>query len=142
MAIYNLSGLMPSATLCEDMALPIATSAALTNDITLQHKKGEDVIIKVYSASVTTELAGGASLTFTPYLADTVANLTASPTILPATIITQAVQSDASWASGEFICSFIIPKELIGTNNYLRIMATTSANESADKIEAFAFVRN
>ena len=142
MGLYNKFGYTYDQLICEDTALPNAGAAALTNDIEIKSRQGENLIIKVFAASTTVELAGGNSLTFRPLIADTVANLTAAPTTLPATIITQGVQSDVSWSAGEFICSFIIPKELIGTNNYLRINAVTTADESADKIEAFSFTTN
>ena len=135
MAQYNRLGYAVDQILAEDWALPNAgTSNFMTNIATIDSKKQGNLRILVCSASVTTELAGGASLQFIPFVGAT----TTPDVVLPGTIITQAVQTDASWVSGEPICEIIIPRSLIpATAKYLGIKAVTSADESADKVEAY-----
>lgn len=134
MAKYNKLGFMTDQIICEDTALPNAGSADLTNVVTLDSRKSGNLRILVCAASTTVELAGGASLTLTPSVGTTTA---ATSLVLPSTIITQAVQTTASWAPGMPMCEIIIPRSLIGANKYLKLIAKTTADESADKIEAY-----
>ena len=130
---YNKLGFTPDQIICEDTALPNATSADLTNVVTLDNKKSGNARIVICAASTQVELASGATLTFRPSVGTTAS----CGTVLPATIMTEAVQTDVTWAIGDVICEITIPKYLIGSNKYLKITAVTSADESADKIEAY-----
>lgn len=133
MSRYNKLGFVPDQIFCENFALPNATNADSTNTVQLPAKKSGLLHIIVCASDTTVELANGASLTITP-----IVGTTASPaTVLPATIITEAVQSDASWAPGEVIADIVVPKNLIGTNTYMKLNFACSGNESADKIEAY-----
>jgi len=135
----NRIGIPYDQMLCVDAALPNATTAKIsTNVCTLDSKKAGNIWVRIFSSnSVTTELAAGATLAFTPYVGLTA---DACTTVLPATFMKEAVTSDTSWASGELICEFVIPKSLIGNNKFIELYATTSANESADYVEAYLFV--
>ena len=134
MARYNKLGYAVDQIICEDTALPNAGSADLTNVVTLDSRKSGNLRILVCAASTTVELAGGASLTLTPSVGTTTA---ATSLVLPATIITQAVQTTVTWLPGVPMCEIIIPRSLIGANKYLKLIAKTTADESADKIEAY-----
>ena len=134
MARYNKYGFVPDQVIAEDWQLPNATtSSAMTNCVKLDASKSGNLKIIVCASSTTVELAGGATLEFIPKVGTT----TTCATVLPSVLITEAVQSDASWASGEIICEIPIPKLLIGTNKYLELYAKTSADERADYIEAY-----
>lgn len=135
---YPTIGRPYDQVLCQDTALPNATAAKISSNVVkLDAAKSGLIWVRVFAASTTVELTSGASLTIRPYVGLTAATCT---TVLPGTVITEAVQSDASWVSGELICEFCIPKNLIGANKYLEIYAATSANESADKVDIYTYV--
>lgn len=142
MAHNNISGKPYDQVLCEAAALPNATAAKISsNVVTLDAAKSGTIWVRVYASNnagtgTTVELAGGATLEFRPYVGLTAAACT---TVLPGIIMTQAVTTDVSWAAGELICEFAIPKILIGANRYMELYAATSADESADFVEAYTY---
>jgi len=138
MAIYQKYGFAIDQILSEDQALPNAKSGDSTNTIELQTVADDGLHIVVCAASTTVELASGATLEIRPTVGATNGAVT---TVLPSILITQGVQSDVSWASGEMICQFNIPAKLIGSARYLKLTYVTSADESADKVEAFSVRR-
>jgi len=139
MAQYNKLGYAIDQIIAEDWALPNNTlSAFMTNIATIDSKKQGNLRLLVCASlngdAGPTELAGGASLTFIPYLGAT----TTPDVALPGTVITQGVQTDASWVAGEVICEIIIPRTLIpSTAKYLGVKALTTADESGDKVEVY-----
>jgi hypothetical protein len=135
--LYQKYGFAVDQILSEDQALPNATSGASTNTITLNNTKGDDVHVVICAASTTFELASAATLEIRP----TVGTTSTPTTVLPSILLKESVQSDVTMASGEMICQFVIPAALIGANRYLKLTYVTSANESADKIEAFTVLR-
>lgn len=137
MARYNKYGFAYDQILAEDYALPAnTTEVVLTNVVTIDNTKNARIIVCASTSSGTqdVELAGGATLTFLPYVGATAATCT---TVLPGTIIQEGVQTDTTWAIGEVICEIIVPRMLMGTNKYLALYADVSTNESGDKIEAY-----
>ena len=138
MAIYQKYGFAIDQILSEDQALPNATTGDSTNTIKLDAVADDGLHIVVCAASTTVELASGASLEIRPTIGATVGTVT---TVLPSILIKQGVQSDVSWDSGEMICQFNIPAKLIGSARYLKLTYVTSADESADKVEAFSVRR-
>ena len=140
MAIYQKYGFAIDQILSEDQALPNATSGDSTNTIELQTVADDGLHIVVCAASTTVELASGASLEIRPTVGATTPDGTVT-TVLPSILIKEGVQSDASWLPGEMICQFNIPAKLIGSARYLKLTYVTSANESADKVEAFSVRR-
>lgn len=138
MAIYQKYGFAIDQILSEDQALPKATSGDSTNTIKLDAVADDGLHIVVCAASTTVELASGATLEIRPTIGATDGTVT---TVLPSILIKESVQSDVSWAPGEMICQFNIPAKLIGSARYLKLTYVTSADESADKIEAFSVRR-
>lgn len=138
MAIYEKYGFAIDQILSEDQALPNATSGDSTNTIKLDAVADDGLHIVVCAASTTVELASGASLEIRPTIGATDGTVT---TVLPSILIKEGVQSDVSWAPGEMICQFNIPAKLIGSARYLKLTYVTSADESADKVEAFSVRR-
>ena len=138
MAIYQKYGFAIDQILSEDQALPNATSGDSTNTIKLDAVADDGLHIVVCAASTTVELASGASLEIRPTIGATVGTVT---TVLPSILIKEGGQSDVSWAPGEMICQFNIPAKLIGSAKYLKLTYVTSANESAEKVEAFSVRR-
>ena len=138
MAIYQKYGFAIDQILSEDQALPNATSGDSTNTIKLDAVADDGLHIVVCAASTTVELASSATLEIRPTIGATVGTVT---TVLPSILIKQGVQSDVSWDSGEMICQFNIPAKLIGSARYLKLTYVTSANESAEKVEAFSVRR-
>jgi len=138
MAIYEKYGFAIDQILSEDQALPNATSGDSTNTIKLDAVADDGLHIVVCAASTTVELASSATLEIRPTIGATDGTVT---TVLPSILIKEGVQSDASWLPGEMICQFNIPAKLIGSAKYLKLTYVTSANESADKVEAFSVRR-
>ena len=138
MAIYQKYGFAIDQILSENQALPNAKSGDSTNTIKLDAVADDGLHIVVCAASTTVDLASGATLEIRPTVGATDGTVT---TVLPSILIKQGVQSDVSWASGEMICQFNIPAKLIGSARYLKLTYVTSANESADKVEAFSVRR-
>ena len=138
MAIYQKYGFAIDQILSEDQALPKATSGDSTNTIKLDAVADDGLHIVVCAASTTVELASSATLEIRPTIGATDGAVT---TVLPSILIKEGVQSDVSWASGEMICQFNIPAKLIGSARYLKLTYVTSADESADKVEAFSVRR-
>lgn len=138
MAIYEKYGFAIDQILSENQALPNATSGDSTNTIKLDAVADDGLHIVVCAASTTVELASGATLEIRPTIGATDGTVT---TVLPSILIKEGVQSDASWLPGEMICQFNIPAKLIGSARYLKLTYVTSADESADKVEAFSVRR-
>ena len=138
MAIYQKYGFAIDQILSEDQALPDATYGNSTNTIKLDAVADDGLHIVVCAASTTVELDSGASLEIRPTIGATGGTVT---TVLPSILIKEGVQSDDSWLPGEMICQFNIPAKLIGSARYLKLTYVTSADESADKIEAFSVRR-
>ena len=138
MAIYQKYGFAIDQILSENQALPKATSGDSTNTIELQTVADDGLHIVVCAASTTVELASGATLEIRPTVGLTANAVT---TVLPSILIKGGVQTDDSWLSGEMICQFNIPAKLIGSARYLKLTYATSADESADKVEAFSVRR-
>ena len=138
MAIYQKYGFAIDQILSENQALPNATSGDSTNTIKLDAVADDGLHIVVCAASTTVELASSATLEIRPTIGATDGTVT---TVLPSILIKEGVQSDVSWAPGEMICQFNIPAKLIGSAKYLKLTYVTSANESADKVEAFSVRR-
>ena len=138
MAIYQKYGFAIDQILSEDQALPNTNSGDSTNTIKLDAVADDGLHIVVCAASTTVELASSATLEIRPTVGATVGTVT---TVLPSILIKGGVQSDASWLPGEMICQFNIPAKLIGSARYLKLTYVTSADESADKVEAFSVRR-
>jgi len=138
MAIYQKYGFAIDQILSENQALPKATSGDSTNTIKLDAVADDGLHIVVCAASTTVELASSAILEIRPTVGLTANAVT---TVLPSILIKQGVQTDVSWDSGEMICQFNIPAKLIGSARYLKLTYVTSADESADKVEAFSVRR-
>lgn len=138
MAIYEKYGFAIDQILSEDQALPNATTGDSTNTIKLDAVADDGLHIVVCAASTTVELASSATLEIRPTVGATDGAVT---TVLPSILIKEGVQSDASWLPGEMICQFNIPAKLIGSARYLKLTYVTSADESADKVEAFSVRR-
>jgi len=133
MARYNKLGNMPCQIFCEDFALPNATSKDSTNVCQIPARQSGDLRVVVCASDTTVELVSGATLEIRPVVGTT----TSPATVLPSVLITEAVQTTASWASGLVIADFSIPKFLIGTNTYIKLTFVTSGDERADNIEAY-----
>ena len=138
MAIYQKYGFAIDQILSEDQALPNATTGDSTNTIKLDAVADDGLHIVVCAASTTVELASDATLEIRPTVGLTANAVT---TVLPSILIKEGVQSDASWLPGEMICQFNIPAKLIGSARYLKLTYVTSADESAEKVEAFSVRR-
>ncbi len=138
MAIYQKYGFAIDQILSEDQALPNTTTGNSTNTIELNAVADDGLHIVVCAASTTVELASEATLEIRPTIGVTDGAVT---TVLPSILIKEGIQSDVSWAPGEMICQFNIPAKLIGSARYLKLTYVTSADESADKVEAFSVRR-
>ena len=138
MAIYEKYGFAIDQILSEDQALPNAASGDSTNTIKLDAVADDGLHIVVCAASTTVELTSSATLEIRPTVGLTANAVT---TVLPSILIKEGVQSDVSWAPGEMICQFNIPAKLIGSARYLKLTYVTSADEHADKVEAFSVRR-
>lgn len=136
MAQFNKLGYAIDQILAEAWKLPAnANPVQMTNVVTIDSRRQGNLRVLVCSAqSDGVELTNGATLEFQPYV-----GATDSPdVVLPSTLITEAVQTDVTWALGEVICEIIIPRTLIpSTAKYLAIKVKCSANESGDAIEAY-----
>jgi len=138
MAIYQKYGFAIDQILSEDQELPNATSGDSTNTIKLDAVADDGLHIVVCAASTTVELVSSATLEIRPTIGATDGTVT---TVLPSILIKEGIQSDASWLPGEMICQFNIPAKLIGSARYLKLTYVTSADEHADKVEAFSVRR-
>ena len=138
MAIYQKYGFAIDQILSENQALPKAKSGDSINTIKLDAVADDGLHIVVCAASTTVELASGATLEIRPTVGATDGTVT---TVLPSILIKGGVQSVDSWAPGEMICQFNIPAKLIGSARYLKLTYVTSADESAEKVEAFSVRR-
>ena len=138
MAIYQKYGFAIDQILSENQALPNTTSGDSANTIKLDAVADDGLHIVVCAASTTVELASDATLEIRPTVGLTANAVT---TVLPSILIKQGVQTDVSWDSGEMICQFNIPAKLIGSARYLKLTYVTSADEHADKVEAFSVRR-
>ena len=138
MAIYQKYGFAIDQILSENQALPNATSEDSTNTIKLDAVADDGLHIVVCAASTIVQLTSSATLEIRPTVGLTANAVT---TVLPSILIKEGVQSDVSWAPGEMICQFNIPAKLIGSARYLKLTYATSANESAEKVEAFSVRR-
>ena len=138
MAIYQKYGFAIDQILSENQALPNASSVDSTNTIKLDAVADDGLHIVVCAASTTVGLASGATLEIRPTIGATEGTVT---TVLPSILIKEGVQSDVSWLPGEMICQFNIPAKLIGSARYLKLTYVTSADESAEKVEAFSVRR-
>lgn len=138
MAIYQKYGFAIDQILSEDQALPNAKSGDSINTIKLDAVADDGLHIVVCAASTTVELASDATLEIRPTVGLTANAVT---TVLPSILIKGGVQTDVSWDSGEMICQFNIPAKLIGSARYLKLTYVTSADESAEKVEAFSVRR-
>ena len=138
MAIYQKYGFAIDQILSENQELPNATSGDSTNTIKLDAVADDGLHIVVCAASTDVELVSTATLEIRPTVGLTANAVT---TVLPSILIKESVQSDVSWAPGEMICQFNIPAKLIGSARYLKLTYVTSADESADKVEAFSVRR-
>ena len=138
MAIYQKYGFAIDQILSENQALPNATSGDSANTIKLDAVADDGLHIVVCAASTTVELDSVATLEIRPTVGATDGAVT---TVLPSILIKGGVQSEDSWAPGEMICQFNIPAKLIGSARYLKLTYVTSADESAEKIEAFSVRR-
>lgn len=151
MAFYNKLGLTPDQIICEDMALPNATNLTATNTVTLNARKANSLRVIICAGSTTTELADAATMTFTPLFGNDPAAggclvramgsmvLTGGDVTLkdPGNVTTVDNPNPMTWLPGAVIHAFSIPAELIGTYQYMKLNIACSADESADKIEAF-----
>ena len=138
MAIYQKYGFAIDQILSENQALPNATSEDSTNTIKLDAVADDGLHIVVCAASTIVQLTSAATLEIRPTIGATDGTVT---TVLPSILIKEGVQSDVSWAPGEMICQFNIPAKLIGSARYLKLTYVTSADEHADKVEAFSVRR-
>ena len=138
MAIYQKYGFAIDQILSENQALPNTNSGDSTNTIKLDAVADDGLHIVVCAASTTVELDSVATLEIRPTVGATDGAVT---TVLPSILIKNGVQSDVSWDSGEMICQFNIPAKLIGSARYLKLTYVTSADESAEKVEAFSVRR-
>jgi len=138
MAIYQKYGFAIDQILSENQALPNATSEDSTNTIKLDAVADDGLHIVVCAASTIVQLTSSATLEIRPTIGATDGTLT---TVLPSILIKENVQSDVIFHPGEMICQFNIPAKLIGSARYLKLTYVTSADESADKVEAFSVRR-
>ena len=138
MAIYQKYGFAIDQILSENQALPNATTGDSANTIKLDAVADDGLHIVVCAASTIVQLTSGATLEIRPTVGLTANAVT---TVLPSILIKEDVQSDAIWHPGEMICQFNIPAKLIGSAKYLKLTYVTSADERADKVEAFSVRR-
>jgi len=154
MARYNKLGFMPDQIICEDMALPNATNLTATNTVSLDARKSNKLRVVICAASTTTEIADAATITFTPLFGNTAAAggclvralgsfvLTGGDVTLqdPGDVTTKDNPDPLTWTSGQLMYEFTIPARLIGSYQYMKLNIACSADESADKIEAYLVV--
>lgn len=135
--LYNKLGYAVDQILSADQALPNATAADSANVVKLNNTKGDNVHVVVTAGSTAVTLATNATLEITP-----VVGITDVPTVkLPSIFLKGGKQSVDSWASGDVIAQFPIPAAQIGNNRFLKLIYTTSANQSAEKVDAFIVLR-
>lgn len=137
MSLYQKYGFAAGQILSEDQALPNATTGDSTNTAKLNLTGSDKLNVVVTAGSNTVELTSSATLEIMPVVGTAADSLT---TTLPSILIKEGVQSKASWAPGEMIAQFVIPAALIGSNRYMKLTYKTSANESADTVDAFLTV--
>lgn len=150
MARYNKYGFAYDQIICEDLALPNATNLAATNTVTLNAVKSGQLKIVICASSVTNELASAATIRFTPLFGTTATtctvrgvgtielkegDITLNNTAGSAT--TKDYPDDSTWAAGVRMVEILIPNYLASTYKYMDLNIACSANESADKIEAY-----
>ena len=153
MARYNKYGFAVDQIICEDYALPNAGGAALTNTVQIPSVGTGRLKIVICASSTTVELASAATLRITPLFGTAAAactvramgtielkegDLTLANTAGSAT--TKDLPDNSTWASGDLITEFFIPDRLAKAYDYMDINVVTSANESADLIEAYLVV--
>jgi len=136
--------------LSDAQALPNATTGYTTNAIDLgivsnipsatypsaAGSNGSLLITVVAHTEV--EVAGGASLTITPCF-----GTTSTPTTQYGNrfVCTQGTDTPATWAVGTIITQFIVPQDTLAAGTrYLRLLYTTSADESLDTVDAFVSI--
>jgi len=153
MARYNKYGFAYDQVICEDLALPNATNLAATNTVTLDCPKSGALKIVICASSVENEMTSAATLRFTPLFGTTAAtctvrgigcvelkegDITLNNTAGSAT--TKDYPDNSTWASGVRMVEILIPSYLASTYKYMDLNIATSADESADKIEAYLVV--
>lgn len=150
MARYNKYGFAYDQIICEDLALPNATNLAATNTVTLNAVKSGQLKIVICASSVTNELASAATIRFTPLFGTTATtctvrgvgtielkegDITLNNTAGSAT--TKDYPDDSTWAAGVRMVEILIPNYLASTYKFMDLNIACSADESADKIEAY-----
>lgn len=153
MAKYKKDGLVWDQIICEDMSLPNATNLTATNTVTLNARESGNLRVRIYAASTTVEIADASTISFTPLFGNTAAAggclvralgsmvLTGGDVTLqdPGNVTSTDNPNPLTWTSGTLIHEFTIPADLIGTYKYMKLNIACSADESADKIEAYLF---
>jgi len=150
MARYNKYGFAYDQIICEDLALPNATNLAATNTVTLNAVKSGQLKIVICASSVTNELTSAATIRFTPLFGTTATtctvrgvgtielkegDVTLNNTAGSAT--TKDYPDDSTWAAGVRMVEILIPNYLASTYKFMDLNIACSADESADKIEAY-----
>lgn len=150
MARYNKYGFAYDQIICEDLALPNATNLAATNTVTLNAVKSGQLKIVICASSVTNELPSAATIRFTPLFGTTATtctvrgvgtielkegDITLNNTAGSAT--TKDYPDDSTWAAGVRMVEILIPNYLASTYKFMDLNIACSADESADKIEAY-----
>lgn len=150
MARYNKYGFAYDQIICEDLALPNASNKAATNTVKLNAPQSGGLKIVICASSVENELASAATLRFTPLFGATKdtctvravgtvelkeGDITLKNTTGDAT--TKDYPDDSIWPAGTRMVEILIPSYLAKTYKYMDLNIAASADESADKIEAY-----
>ena len=153
MARYNKYGFAYDQIICEDFALPNATNSACTNTVALNAPKSGNLKIVICASSVENELTSAATLRFTPLFGTTATtctvraigsvelkegDITLNNTV--GSVTTTDYPSDSTWAAGVRMVEILIPNYLASTYKFMDLNVAASANESADKIEAYLVI--
>jgi len=89
-------------------------------------------------AHVALTLASTRTLTIVPHYGTTTSPTT--PTGVKFSVV-EGTDTKTSWAAGEIICQFIVPTDILAAGSrYLKLEATTTADQRATTVDAFVSI--
>jgi hypothetical protein len=136
MALYSNGKLVDSNLIfSEAQALPNNTSANSTNAVHFGACRSGKLEINVVAATaISIESDTSKALTIKVEY-----GTTSSPSsVLYDTLYTRTASgSDITFAAGDIICQYVIPRSLAAAYDYCELVYTTSDNESSEKVDAF-----
>lgn len=122
-----------SLILSEGQALPNNTSVDSTNVVNFVSASGSRLKIEVRAATAIS-IADSKQLKIVASF-----GATSSPTDTKYKVLFDRTASGGAFtfAQGDLICSEVLDQDMLGTDEYVKLTYTTTANESSEKVDAY-----